>query len=184
MNLKSLKGFDVMELDKQLIRLNNQLVTRGYSVRTIRLYEQYWIHLRRVAQDMNLEKFTEELAEAFIDDRKKHSRNFERNEKKYLRCMEMIRYFLIFDDIPYVALRLESLSDYYQSILDSYLAYAMSLNQSKSTLKTKKSRIRKFLLYLESQNIEDIRVLTADSLLDFMNLLNTNYSSSYTRGGI
>lgn len=184
MNLKSLKGFDVMELDKQLIRLNNQLVTRGYSIRTIRLYEQCWIHLRRVAQDMNLEKFTEELAEAFIDDRKKHSRNFERNEKKYLRCMEMIRYFLIFDDIPYVALRLESLSDYYQSILDSYLAYAMSLNQSKSTLKTKKSRIRKFLLYLESQNIEDIRVLTADSLLDFMNLLNTNYSSSYTRGGI
>lgn len=55
MNLKSLKGFDVMELDKQLIRLNNQLVTRGYSIRTIRLYEQYWIHLRRVAQDMNLE---------------------------------------------------------------------------------------------------------------------------------
>lgn len=62
-----------MELDKQLIRLNNQLVTRGYSVRTIRLYEQCWIHLRKVAQDMNLEEFTEELAEAFIDNRKKHS---------------------------------------------------------------------------------------------------------------
>src|SRR5699024_3182657 len=121
MNLKSLKGFDVMELDKQLIRLNNQLVTRGYSVRTIRLYEQCWIHLRKVAQDMNLEEFTEELAGAFIDDRKKHSRSFERNEKKYLRYMEMIRYFLIFEDIPYDALRLEPLSDYYQSILDNYL---------------------------------------------------------------
>ena len=172
-----------MELDRQLVRLKCQLVNRGYSTGTIKMYEQCWIHLRKIAQNMGIEEFNESLAKAFIDDRKKNQ-NFQKNEKKYLRCLEMIRFFLTNNDIPSHALRLEPLSAYYQSILDCYVNTAISLNQSKSTLKTKKSRIRKFLLYLESLSLDDIKLLTPDMLLNFMSLLNTNYSSSYTIGGI
>lgn len=178
-----MKGSDVMELDRQLVRLKCQLVNRGYSTGTIKMYEQCWIHLRKTAQNMGIQEFNEALAKAFIDDRKKNQ-NFQKNEKKYLRCLEMIRFFLTNNDIPSHALRLEPLSAYYQSILDCYVNTAISLNQSKSTLKTKKSRIRKFLLYLESLSLDDIKFLTPDMLLNFMSLLNTNYSSSYTRGGI
>lgn len=76
-----MKGSDVMELDRQLVRLKCQLVNRGYSTGTIKMYEQCWIHLRKIAQNMGIEEFNESLAKAFIDDRKKNQ-NFQKNEKK------------------------------------------------------------------------------------------------------
>lgn len=76
------------------------------------------------------------------------------------------------------------MSTYFQILLDEYTHWLVKENQSKSSVKTKRSRIRIFLSYLENHKLSDISELTTEILLDFMKSLTSTYSSSYTKGGL
>src|SRR5690625_3001629 len=123
-----------MELENQLSRVRNQLLLDGYSRNGDRNYNHCWNYLKEVAIEQGIYSHSEELAVAFVDSRKRQDENFKKNEKKYRRSIEVIRWFLVEGTIASPVLRSKKLSNHFQLILDEYSYWLVEENQSKSSV--------------------------------------------------
>lgn len=173
-----------MELENQLSLVRNQMLLDGYSHSGINCYNYSWTRLKEIAKVYDHSVYSDELGATFIKIMQLEDDDYDTNENRYKRSIELIRFFLAEGKIASPVLRSKKLSFSFQKILDGYIDWLLNQDQSKSSIKTKKSRTRIFLTYLEGQQLYDIEALTTDILLNFMEYLAGRYTSSYSRGGI
>lgn len=173
-----------MELENQISLVRNQMLLDGYSHSGINCYNYSWNRLKELAKVYDHSAYSDELGTSFIKTMQLEDDDYDINENRYKRSIELIRFFLAEGKIASPALRSKKLSFNFQKILDDYITWLLNQDQSKSSIKTKKSRTRIFLTYLEGQQLYDIESLTTDILLKFMDYLTGRYTSSYSKGGI
>ena len=163
----------------QIEELKQFLLSRGYAPKSVDFYSHCWNKLQVYANENSFTSFTEQIGREFLKSvYKVADLNYPKgSEKKPVRAIRLLEAYVKTGSMAGYAKRNSDAPDQFLDLFSSYLENLHFLGQKYKSLKTKKSRIRKFLLYLDEKGISDLSYLTRDGLIQFMDFLRNSYSS-------
>jgi site-specific recombinase XerD len=166
-------------IDEEVEQVREFLLDKGYATKTIIIFSRCWRKLIEYTKANGYGSFSKSLGDEFLQSEfdKNNAELFSRRRKSLIRSVRLLESFLQSGDIAVCQSRCPSLPDEYRDVYNRYVNHLMSLGQQPQSLKTKKSRLRQFILYLSDNKIKSVKTLTKSDLLSFMDYLTKKYTS-------
>jgi len=169
-------------INNQIEQLQNFLEEKDFAQSTIHYYQGCWKQLILFANEQRINEYTIALGKQFLLDFYSTEPKYELI-KKFNRAVKLLETYVMKGEIPGPIKRASSISASFNNVYQNYVQSLISKGQSAKSIKTKKSRVRKFLQYLESEGILTLSSLEKKEIISFMLYLKNVYSSS-GRGNI
>jgi len=172
-------------LSQQIEQLKSFLASKGYTPGTLKFYTPSWNRLLKYATSQGIEKYTPEFGKDFLYKACgiHNTPRLTLTEKKYIQGTRFVESFVQKAVVPKVCRQKPPLPSQFILIQRNYADYLQSLGQKKKSLKSKLSRTKQFLDFLETQEISKMSCLTQENILKFLDFLKPKYSAT-SRGNI
>ena len=166
-------------INEQVDQVKEFLLGKGYAAKTIKVYSRCWRKLIDYARANGCESFNKRLGNEFLQNEfgENNTELFFRKEKIFARSVKLLESFLQSGNIAATQPRCPLPPVWYRNIYDRYVNHLINLGQQQTSLKTKKSRLRSFILFLSGNGSKSIKTLTKSDLLRFMDYLTKKYAS-------
>ncbi len=172
-------------LRHQINQLKDFLLSKGYTPGTLKFYAPSWNRLLEYANSSHAEYFTSEFGREFLSEacRINNSTGLTTTEKKYLRGIRLLETFLQTGEIPGNCRQKHPVPSQFRLLQNKYICHLCSLGQTKKSLKSKLSRTKQFLDFLDTEGLQKMSCTTQENILRFLDFLKPRYSSN-ARAGI
>ena len=172
-------------LIQQIDQLKDFLLSKGYTPGTLKFYTPSWNRLLEYANSCGVKYFTPEFGKEFLNEACgiNNSTNLTTTEKKYLRGSRLLETFLETEEIPRVCRQKPLIPSQFILLQNKYADHLCGLEQKKKSLKSKLSRTKQFLDFLDTEGIQEMSCLAHENILRFLDFLKPRYSST-ARGNI
>lgn len=172
-------------LTNQIEQLKKFLLNYGYAQNSVDFYSHCWNRLEIYANENSFKSFTAQIGREFLKSVYEVADfNYPKgSEKKPVRAIRLLEAYVETGRMAGYIKRISDVPEQFSNTYSSYVEKLHFLGQKPESLKTKKSRIRKFILYLNEKGIDNLSYLTRDDLIKFMDFLRNAYSST-GRGNI
>lgn len=169
-----------LPLRVQIDQLKNFLHTKGYSPSTVRHYMQCWNKLLDYADSENRNTYSQEFGNKFLTVQRgiDLTGSLSGKSKRDVRGIRLLDSFLFLGIVAEFRKRVQVAPMAFLSTVEQYVLYLQSLNQTHKSIKSKKSRVKQLLHYLECKDVRLVADITKDHILGFMVYLTQTYSSS------
>lgn len=167
-------------LSQQIDQLKVFMLSKGYTPGTLKFYTSSWNRLKQYANSRGVECFTPEFGKEFLNEAYgiNNSICLTEREKKHLRGTILLEAFLQAGKLPRVCRKKPPIPSQFILLQNKYADHLFGLGQKKKSLKSKLSRIKQFLDFLDAEGIQEMSCLTHDNILRFLNFLKPRYSST------
>lgn len=167
-------------LYEQVDQLKLFLLEKGYSPHTIRYYSSCWNTLMNYAGLEADCSYSKALGEYFLSERCKitPSGNFNDTDKIYIQAIRLLETFVYYGVLPEFNKRVPLAPKPFMAVAEEYVSYLQALSQTHKSIKSKKSRVKQFLNYLDDESIHCTGDIDKKHLVDFMAILKQKYSSA------
>jgi len=167
-------------LYEQVDQLKLFLLEKGYSPNTIRYYSSCWNTLMNYARLEADSSYSKALGECFLSERCKitPSGNFIDTDKRYIQSIRLLETFVYFGVLPEFSKRVPLAPKSFMAVAEEYVSYLQALSQTHKSIKSKKSRVKQCLNYLDDKSIRCIGDIDKKHLINFMAILKPKYSSA------
>lgn len=174
-----------MPLRQQIEQLKDFLISKGYTPGTLKFYTPSWNRLLEYANSRGVECFTLELGKEFLNEACgiHNVTNLTKTQKKYLQGARLLETFLQAGEIPRICRQKPLIPSQFILIQNKYADHLCGLGQKKKSLKSKLSRTKQFLDFLNVEEIKTMSYLTHENILKFLAFLKPRYSAT-SRGNI
>lgn len=160
------------------------IISHKYSKSAIRHYTSVWRRLQAFADSHGCQLFSIELAAEFmketygINNIFKPNTKIERGRLRYIWCLDDFsknKCFVRHREYSIIPVPLN-----FSEVHVLYENYLTDSNQSKKSVLSKLSRVKKFLMFLQKQNITETKGVSPSLVIEFMNSLkcSTAYRSN------
>ena len=165
-------------LGQQIEQLKDFLLSNGYAPGTLKLYTQSWNRLVEYANSHGVEYFTPEFGAEFLTETCAINNYpcMTPKERKHLQCTRLLESFLQTGEIPKVCKQKPQIPSQFILIQKQYADHLCGLGQTKKSLKSKLSRTKQFLDFLNREELPIISCLTNENILRFLDFLKPRYS--------
>jgi hypothetical protein len=167
-------------LYEQVDQLKFFLLEKGYSPHTIRYYSSCWNTLMNYTCLEADGSYSKALGECFLSERCKvtPSGNFSGTDKRYIQAIRLLETFVYYEVLPEFSKRVALAPKPFMVIAEEYVSYLQANSQTHKSIKSKKSRVKQFLNYLDNESIHCLGNIGKKHLVDFMAILKQKYSSA------
>ena len=172
-------------LKTQILHLKQFLGEKGYASRSIKRYESCWNSLIRYAELRMIDVFSDELGNDYLNaggTKFQEPDNIANKQDVHgikLLCSFLKDQFII---TTYI-LREPIAPQPYLEVTTAYILFMQSIDQTNSTIKSKRSRIKVFCEYLYNAGIQALNDISKLNIVNFMDWLSSRYTS-VARGNI
>lgn len=172
-------------LSQQIKQLKDFLLSKGYTPGTLKFYTPSWNRLLEYANSRGVEYFTPEFGKEFLNEACgiNNATRLTTTEKKHLQGARLLETFLQTGEIPRVRRQKAQIPSQFILIQNNYADHLCGLGQKKKSLKSKLSRTKQFLDFLNTEEIQKMSRLTHENILRFLDFLKPKYSAT-ARGNI
>lgn len=172
-------------LSQQIELLKDFMRSKGYSPDTLKFYTPSWNRLLEYANSRGVEYFTPEFSKEFLNEACgiNNTTCLPTTKKKYLRGASFLETFLQTGEIPKVCRQKPPIPSQFILLQNEYAGHLRGLGQKKKSLKSKLSRTKQFLDFLNTEEIQEMSSLTNEHILRFLEFLKPRYSAT-ARGNI
>jgi integrase/recombinase XerD len=167
-------------LSQQIDQLKDFLLSKGYTPGTLKFYTPSWNRLLEYANSSGVEYFTPEFGEKFLNEvcSINNSTGLTSTENKYLRGTRLLETFLQTREIARVCRQKPPFPPQFLLLQNKYADHLCFLGQKKKSLRSKLSRTKQFLDFLDTEGIQEMSCLTNENILRFFNYLKPRYSTT------
>ena len=173
------------EIRRQLIVMESYWIKNGYAMSTIKIYRRVWNDLARFCVESgDGNQISTKLCESYLLDWKRNTalKTSDANEKNAGRSVNLAVAY-IWRTGPVYAKRSVVAPPKFRDIAEAYLRSLASNGEAKSSQRTKASRVKQFLMYLDAIGVTDFEHVDRNTILGFIEYLAGKYSPR-GRGGI
>ena len=172
-------------LSNQITQLKEYLLVNGYKPGTIRSYTSYWNHLVVYAKKSDHHLFSHQLGVDFLYETYgvENISHPTCKSKNPTRSIKLLESFLDSGNIASYRERVSTVPKQFSKVFEKYLSHLNLLGQKPKSLKSKISRVRQFLVFLDTAGINSIELISSEDIIGFMTFLTQKYVST-TRGNI
>ena len=172
-------------LSQQIELLKDFLLSKGYTPGTLKFYTPSWNRLLGYANSRGVEYYTTEFGIEFLNEACgiNNATRLTTTEKKYLRGARLLEIFLQTGEIPKVCRQKPPIPSQFILLQNEYVDHLRNLGQKKKSLKSKLSRTKQFLDFLNAEEVQEMSRLTNEHILRFLDFLKPRYSAT-ARGNI
>lgn len=167
-------------LSQQINQLKDFLLSKGYTPGTLKFYSPSWNRLLVYANSLGIEYFTPEFGEEFLKEvcGLNNSTLSTLTENNYLRGTKLLETYLQTGEIARVSRQQLPFPPQFVLLQKKYAAHICFLGQKKKSLKSKLSRTKQFLVFLNAEGIQEMALLTHENILQFLDFLKPRYSTT------
>lgn len=156
----------------------------GYKDSTLSVYRIAYNRLEALAEQMNVDVFTEELAKAFLEDRTSRRTGTICKSKCQLQMIAVMRlreYATTGQinwkhNVHHKPLRKTPDTQNFKRLLEDYLKFLFSEGKKQNTVDGYRNVASSFLLFCEKQKISELTTLTPVIIADFLKGLTQSWS--------
>ena len=167
-------------LYEQIDRLKLFLLEKGYSPHTLRHYSACWNTLMSYAGSEADCPYSKELGKRFLSETLKAtpSEQFSATDKKFIQAINYLETFVYYGALPRFSKRVSLAPEPFMDVTEEYISKLHSVNQTHKSIKSKKSRLRQFLEFLDDKSIHGTGDIDKKHIIEFMAVLKPKYSSA------
>ena len=175
------------EKQKTLEMLTNEVINYlqkiSYSDSRISQYRSAWQRVAAFMKENDLQYYTATVGEAFIyhliEDNRKYN-DLGRWEKDIILCANVLTEFLETGAVKFRRCqKFRELPGAIGLTMQNYIAYRKSYGISRETVEEYKHRFQHFISYLEDNEINDVRLISQQLLINYANQL--GFCTPYVR---
>lgn len=171
-------------LRDQIDQLKKFLEEKGFTVGSIKHYRGCWNGLIQFAELRVIDTFSDELCADYLDSKGiKPNQADSEYDKLYIRGIKLLSSFMHNQDVAEYRQRVPIAPPPYSKTLTVYIAHIQALGQTRASIKSKRSRIKKFLDYIFNMGTQSLRDVSREDIVMFMSHLATEHTST-GRGNI
>lgn len=171
-------------LQTQLDQLKSFLLAKGYTAGGIKHHSGCWNGLVRYANSRMIYAFSEELCMEFLNEEGITSTDESSTKsKQYARGIKLFISFMRDQEVPAHIQRVPVAPLPYISIINAYIDNMRLLGQSQASIKSKRSRVKRFLDFIFDAGIFSLKDISKRDVLKFMSHLAIEHTST-GRGNI
>ena len=167
-----------IEMKQLLDGMEAYWLEKGYASTTIKVYRRIWDDLAHFCEGMDKDgQISIESCQSYLSDWKHNTtwKASDANEKNAVRSIRLVIAYISGTGLSYAS-RSAIAPPQFLGIAETYLASLVSRGEAKSSQTTKISRVKQFLVYLDSIGKVDFAQVDRDTLLGFMEYLASKYS--------
>lgn len=172
-------------LSVQLENLKSFLLDCGFTSGSIKFYSPCWNKMVTYAKEGGILSYNEDIGLSFLKEMYHVHDPYKPlgHEHKYVRAVRLFNDYALYGRIAKNINRDPYVPEQFGKSFDAYLEFMHDENQRPKSIKSKRSRVKKFLEYLDRAGFSSLQDVTREEMLDFMIFLKSNYSSA-ARGNI
>lgn len=170
-------------LRNQISQLETFLLEKGYTPGGVKRFSGCWNGLVSYANAKKIDIFSDELCAEYLVEISKVSEASTAKSKLYIRGIKLLASFVHNQDVAAYMQRIPIAPSPYIEITTAYLDYMQSLGQTRATIKSKRSRVKKFLDYIYNIGIRSLKNASREDIVEFMSYLAAEHTST-GRGNI
>ena len=171
-------------LQEQIDELKLFMLENGYKSGSIAYYSKCWNDLIRYADSRMINAFSDELCADYLNGIGGCiSATNSANCKRYIRGIKLLASFMHDHDVTGYMQRVPVAPLPYSETLTAYIAYMQTLDQTRASIKSKRSRVKKFLDYIFNVGIHSLNDVSREDVVRFMSHLASEHTST-GRGNI
>jgi hypothetical protein len=171
-------------LRDQIYQLRAFLLEKGYTPGGVKHFSGCWNGLIRYADATMIDAFSDELCAMYLDEKGiKVAEAKCAKSKLYVRGVKLLASFVNDQNIAAYMQRVPTAPPPYIEIVTAYIGYMQSLGQTRASIKSKRSRIKKFLDYIHNMGVQSLHDVSKEDIVRFMGHLATEHTST-GRGNI